>query len=98
MLYERFGGEFAGADISIVQNIFQRFMVDSDVKKFKRYAKDNNPEMFVKSLFLDKFKSIATKCYSEDFDAYQKLFSDPEFYQKVMQAMAEELYKVLRKD
>lgn len=95
---ERFGGEFAGADINIVQNIFQRFMADSDIKKFKRYAKDNNPEMFVKSLFPDKFKSIATKCYSEDFDAYQKLFSDPEFYQKVMQAMAEELYKVLRKD
>lgn len=95
---ERFGGEIQVADLNIVQSILQRFMADSDLKKFKRYAKDNNPEMFEKSLFPDKFKSIATKCYTENFDAYQKLFNDPDFYQKVMQAMAEELYKVLRKD
>ena len=35
-------------------------MPDSDIKKFKRYVKDNNLEIFVKSLCPDKFKNIVT--------------------------------------
>ena len=31
-------------------------------------------------------------------DTFQKLFNDSDFYNKVMEAMAKELYKVLRKD
>ena len=34
----------------------------------------------------------------ENNDSFQKLFSDSDFYQKVMEAMALELYKTLRKD
>lgn len=30
-------------------------------------------------------------------DSLEKLFSDPDFYQKVQEAMANELYKALRK-
>ena len=74
------------------------FMSDKEVKKFKKYAKDTTPEMFVKSLFPDKFKEIATQCYIDNADSYRKLFSDTEFYQKVMDAMARELYKSLRTD
>ena len=74
------------------------FMSDKEVKKFKRYAHDTTPEMFVKSLFPDKFKQIATQCYLDNADSYKKLFSDSDFYQKVMEAMAKELYKTLRKD
>jgi len=73
-------------------------MNDDEVKKFKQYAKDNNTEMFVNSLFPDKFKAIVTKCFLENNDSFQKLFNDPDFYQKVMDAMARELYKSLRKD
>lgn len=74
------------------------FMSDKEVKKFKRYAKDTTSEMFVSSLFPDNFKEIATQCYLENADSYKKLFSDTEFYQKVMEAMAKELYNTLRKD
>ena len=73
-------------------------MIDDDVKKFKKDAKDNNPEIFVKSLFTYKFQTIVTKCYLENNDSFQKLFNDPEFYNKVMEEMAKELYKALRKD
>ena len=31
------------------------------LKKYAQYAKDNNPEMFIKSLFPEKFKDIAMK-------------------------------------
>ena len=95
---ERFDGEFKEGDRVIIESIFQMFMSDKEVKKYKRYAKDSTPEMFVKSLFPDKFKEIATQCCIDNADSYRKLFADTEFYQKVMEAMAKELYKVLRKD
>lgn len=95
---DRFSGNFTDADKVIIEGIYQMFMTDDDVKKFKKYARDNNPEMFVKSLFPDKFKDIVTKAYLENNDSFQKLFNDPEFYNKVMEEMAKELYKSLRKD
>ena len=95
---ERFEGNFTDSDRVIIEGIYQMFMNDDEVKKFKQYAKDNNTEMFVNSLFPDKFKAIVTKCFLENNDSFQKLFNDPDFYQKVMDAMARELYKSLRKD
>ncbi len=95
---ERFDGAFTEGDKVIIESIYQMFMNDNEVKKFKRYAKENNPEIFVKSLFPEKFKKIATQCWTDNSDSFKKLFTDPEFYQKVMEAMAKELYKALRKD
>lgn len=94
---ERFEGKFTDADRVIIEGIYQMFMKDSDVKKFKKYAKDNSTEMFVESLFPDKFKDIVTQCFLDNNEAFQKLFNDPEFYQKVQDEMAKELYKSLRK-
>lgn len=95
---ERFNGDFTESDRVIIEGIYQMFMRDSEVKKFKKYAKDNSTEMFVKSLFPDKFKDIVTQCFLENNDSFAKLFNDPDFYQKVEEAMAAELYKALRKD
>ena len=95
---ERFEGKFTDADRVIIESIFQMFMQDAEIKKIRQFAHDNSTEMFVKSLFPDKFKAIATKCFMENNDSFQKLFSDSDFYQKVMEAMALELYKTLRKD
>lgn len=74
------------------------FMRDSEVKKFRKYAKDNSTEMFVRSLFPDKFRDIVTQCFLDNNDSFAKLFNDPDFYQKVQEAMAQELYKALRKN
>ena len=95
---ERFDGNFTDADRVIIEGIYQMFMKDTEVKKFKKYAKDNSTEMFVRSLFPDKFKDIVTQCFLDNNDSFAKLFNDPEFYQKVQDAMAQELYKALRKD
>lgn len=94
---ERFSGNFTDADRVIIEGIYQMFMKDNEVKKFRKYAKDNSTEMFVQSLFPDKFKSIVTQCFMENKTSFDKLFSDPDFYQKVQEAMANELYKALRK-
>lgn len=95
---ERFSGNFTDADRVIIEGIYQMFMKDTEVKKFKKYAKDNSTEMFVKSLFPDKFRDIVTQCFLDNNDSFEKLFNDPDFYQKVQDAMAAELYKALRKD
>ncbi len=95
---ERFAGEFSDADRVIVQGIYQMFMSDKDVKKLRQKAKGSSSEMFVKSLFPDKFKKIVTKCYLENNESFQKLFNDNDFYNSVMDSMAKELYKTFRKD
>lgn len=95
---ERFDSDFTDGDRVIIEEIYQIFMNDSSVKKFKKYAKDNSTEIFVKSLLPDKFKNIVTQCFLENNNSFQKLFNDPEFYSMVQEAMAKELYKSLRKD
>ncbi len=95
---ERFAGDFTDADRVIIEGIYQMFMKDAEVKKFRKYARDNSTEMFVSALFPDKFKDIVTQCFLENKTSFDKLFSDPDFYQKVQEAMARELYKSLRKD
>ena len=95
---ERFSGNFTDADRVIIEGIYQMFMKDSEVKKFRKYAKDNSTEMFVRSLFPDKFRDIVTQCFLDNNESFSKLFNDPDFYQKVQEAMAQELYKALRKD
>ena len=52
----------------------------------------------MKSLFPDKFKEIVTQCFMENASSFDKLFNDPDFYQKVMEEMARELYDALRSD
>ncbi|WP_290565811.1 type I restriction endonuclease [Akkermansia sp.] len=95
---ERFNGNFTEDDRVIIEGIFNMFMEDKEVQKYRSYAKDNSTEMFVKSLFPDKFKKMVQQCFIKQKEAYKKIFTDNDFYNKVMEAMANELYKALRKD
>ncbi len=95
---ERYDGQFTDGDRVIIEGIYRLFMDDKDVKKFKKYASDNSTEMFVNSLFPDKFKEIVTQCFMGNNESFKKLFNDPEFYKKVQDVMAKEIYKSLRKD
>ena len=95
---ERFKGHFTDADRVIIEGIYQMFMKDPEVVKFRKYARDNSTEMFEQSLFPDKFSKIVTQCYMDNNDSFVKLFNDPDFYQKVQEAMAQELYQALRKE
>ncbi len=54
--------------------------------------------MFVNSLFSDKFQEIATRCYTQSAESFNKLFTDADFYKNVMNVMASIFYKELRKD
>ncbi len=93
---DQFGSNLTENDRVIIEGIYKMFLNDKEVVKYKKYAKDNSLEMFVKSLFPEKFKKIVTECFINNNESFQKLFNDPEFYEKVKNVMANELYKILR--
>lgn len=95
---EIYGANFSDADKVAVDSVFKMMMDDKDVvKNLKKYAKDNNPEMFIKSIFPEKFKEILVACYLSQDEAYDKLLNNTEFQKAVMDIMANEFYKTFRK-
>lgn len=94
---ERFAGHFTENERVVVEGIYKMMMKSDDVKHFKRLARNNSTEMFVKSLFPDRFKEVLTRCFMENNETYQRIFTDTDFYTTVQDAMAREIYKVLRK-
>ena len=95
---DRYSGDFTDSDRVIITGILNMFMNDSEIKKYRSYAMSNDPEMFVNSLFPEKFMEIVAKCFLENNDTFRKLYEDSEFKQKVMQTMGKELYSELRKN
>lgn len=95
---EKYGANFSDADKVAVDSVFKMMMGDKDVlENLKKYAKDNNPDMFIKSIFPEKFKEILVACYLSQDEAYDKLLNNEEFQKAVMDIMANEFYKTLRK-
>ena len=96
---EKYLGDFTDGDKVIVKGLYEMFMSDPEVKsKIKDQAKGSNTEMFINSLFPDKFQEIATRCYTQSAESFNKLFTDADFYKNVMNVMASIFYKELRKD
>ena len=93
---QRFNGIFTEGDKVIVETIYDKVLINN--KKLSRYAKKNNAEVFQESIFPDVFKSVAHECYSQQMDAFKKLFEDKEFYNTIMQELARETYKSFRND
>ncbi len=94
---EKYSGEFTDSDRVIISGMYNMFINDADVKKFSSYAASSSLEMFENSIFPDKFNDILARCFMENNDSFKKLYDDSEFSQKVMRAMAKELYTEFRK-
>ena len=59
-------------------------------------AKNNDAEVFERSIFPEIFKKIAQDCYMESMSSFEKLFEDKKFYTSVMEEIARASYKDLR--
>lgn len=90
----RFNGAFTEGDRVIVETLYNKVIKDN--KKLKTYAKNNDAEVFERSIFPDIFKKIAQECYMESMSSFAKLFEDKKFYNSVMEEIARESYKDLR--
>lgn len=93
---DRFNGVFTEGDRVIVETLYKKVVKDN--KKLQTYARNNDAEVFEKSIFPDIFKKIAQDCYMESMTSFAKLFEDKKFYKSVMEEIAKASYKDLRSE
>lgn len=95
---DRYGEGLSEADKVALTSVSNMLMDDPEIKKnLTRYAQDNNPDMFIKSIFPEKFNQILVQCYLSNDEAFKKLMENQEFQKSVMNIMTQEFYKELRK-
>lgn len=92
---DRYSGVFTEGDKVIVETLANKVLMKE--KKLKRYAKNNNPEIF-NSKFDEVFADIAHECYAESMDSFKKLFEDKEFYNTILSQIAIEAYRGFRNE
>lgn len=92
---ERFEGIFSDSDRVIVEGIYKKAVREN--KKLKRFAQNNDAEIFEKSIFPDVFERVAQELYIDQMGSYSKLFENRSFYNTVMEEVAKEAYKELRR-
>lgn len=92
---ERFEGKFTDSDRVIVEVIYKKAVREN--KKLKRFAQSNDAEIFEKSIFPDVFERVAQELYIEQMGSYSKLFENRSFYNTVLEEVAKEAYKELRR-
>ena len=85
-----YAGNFTEADRVIVETIYDKFK--SQNKKLKKQAKNSDMNMFANNIFPEVFSKIAQQCYTEQMDAFAKLFEEPTFYKRVCEEMAKAMY------
>lgn len=66
-------------------------------KKLKKMAQSSDPQIFVESIFPKAFGTAAQDGYMEAQESYQSLFEDTAKYNAIMSALAEVVYREMRK-
>lgn len=93
---KEYEGEFSPTDKVALENVFKMMMNDKVVKdRLKDFAKTNDANMFIKSIFPKEFQRVLVECYMQSDEAYQRLMNNALFQNAVMNIMAKELYKSL---
>ncbi|MEG0733231.1 MAG: type I restriction endonuclease [Vagococcus sp.] len=94
---ELFPGDFIDNDRVLLEELYHSFMNEPD-QKLVNMAKNNDAQMFEKTLFKDVFQDRIMEKYLSDQSAYEKLFSkeDDKYFNLVYTLIAKNLYKMLR--
>ena len=66
-------------------------------KKLSSMAKSSDPQIFAESIFPKAFGDAAMESYAESQETYTALFEDQHKYNAIMNALAEVLYREMRK-
>ncbi len=91
---ERFKGEFTDADRVLLTALRNRLLGD---KKLASLAKSADPQIFAESIFPNVFQTAAMDSYMESQETYTSLFEDQHKYNAIMSALADVLYREMRK-
>ena len=93
---QQYDGDFNSADKVALKSVYQMLMDDSVVKsRLKEFAKTNDANMFIKSIFPEEFNRVLGDCYEKNAEAFERLLSNQQFQNSVMTIMAKELFKAL---
>lgn len=93
---ERFPDDFGDGDRVLVEVLYRSFADNPDLKVVSM-AKNNDAQMFEKSLFPDVFKDKVMDQYEKNSTAFEKMFAqDDKYYNLVYSLVAKDLYKLLR--
>ncbi|OJG27466.1 hypothetical protein RU98_GL002555 [Enterococcus caccae] len=93
---ERFPDDFTDSDRVLFENLYRSFTNDPD-QKLVNMVKNNDAQMFERSLFPDVFQEKIMTEYSHNQKAYEKLLgSDESYYRLVYSLLAKDLYKTLK--
>lgn len=96
---EQFGSEVGSVDSYAIESVTKMLLDDSVVKaRLKEYAKTNDINMFIKSIFPTEFQRVLVECFMKNDESFNRLLNDGNFQKVVMNIMAKELYKSLVKD
>lgn len=96
---EQYEGDFGPADKVAIDSLFAMLMSDTVVKeKLKDFAKNNDINMFISSIFPGEFQRILIDCYKKNDEAFNRLLDNDSFQKAVMSIMAKEIYKALSGD
>lgn len=91
---EKFKGNFTEGDKVILSALRDKLLSD---KKLKKMAQSSDPQIFVESIFPKAFGIAAQDGYMEAQESYQSLFEDTAKYNAIMSALAEVVYREMRK-
>ena len=91
---EKYKGNFTEGDKVILSALKDRLLSD---RKLRRMAQSSDPQIFVESIFPKAFGTVAQDGYMEAQESYQSLFEDTAKYNAIMSALAEVVYRELRK-
>lgn len=91
---EKFKGAFTDGDRVLLTALRDKLMGD---KKLANMARTSDPQIFVESIFPKAFGDAAMESYMESQDTYTALFEDQNKYNAIMSALAEVIYREMRK-
>ena len=91
---EKYKGEFTEGDKVLLTALRSRLMAD---KKLTKMAQTSDPQIFVESIFPKAFGAAAQDSYLESQDTYISLFEDQHKYNAIMSALADVVYREMRK-
>lgn len=93
---ERFDGVFSESDKVIVSTIYNKIMNQSQSNKLFNLAKKENLEVFKRTIFPDVFREVSMECYKQNKDSFNKLFANQNYYDTILDSIAEGAFTDLR--
>lgn len=91
---EKYKGVFTSGDKVVFKALYSRLI---DNKKLAKDAASSDPQVFIESIFPKAFGDAAQDSYMEEQEAYSSMFEDQHKYNAIMSALAEIIYRELRK-